>query len=521
MNSFDSSSIHVRTYVEAVFRQWKKLLVFNLLVVLLVIAVIFGWPRKYQSEAKLWIKLGRENTKLDPTASTGETISIQETDREDEIRSVMDVVVSRGVASRAVESLSPEVVLGDAPLPGGGDGKEPNVVAEQIKHVIGSAIDAIKQIDPISDREEAIIEITEKIEVDAERKSNVVSLKYEAETPALAQAIIGEVIEQYKLEHARIHYNDGSQGFFSDQLDTLRKRVADSADALRLAKNELGIASIEGQRVILESEMQNVRTARLEQIRALSDSKAQITELTSLLAKQPERISSEKRSVPNSGRDNLRTRLYELQVQRMEMEARWNADHPMLQAIIAQEEEARSELAEDTTAERNESVESINTIHQELSLQVARAKAATAGYRATLDALAQQEEQVINSIAELNRADIDINRLQRDLRLAEANYTTYADNYEDARLDEEFISSAISNIGIAQLPTFQEKPVSPSKMLVGLFGIAMMCSGSVVIVAGSVLLSSTVNQPQDLEEVLTAPVMVSVPNEPQYSEVLS
>ena len=43
-------------------------------------------PRKYESEAKLFLRLGRESVALDPTATTGATMQIQET-RDDEIDS--------------------------------------------------------------------------------------------------------------------------------------------------------------------------------------------------------------------------------------------------------------------------------------------------------------------------------------------------------------------------------------------------------------------------------------------------
>ena len=141
----------IRNYVRAIFQNKGKLLFFNLLVLLGAAAVILFWPREYRSEAKVWIKIGRENSKLDPTAATGETIAIQENDREDEIKSVIDIMGSRGVVEKAVDKLGIAVVLGDEPLPGEEDAKEPNKLTESIKAVIGTLVKQIKQIDPISD----------------------------------------------------------------------------------------------------------------------------------------------------------------------------------------------------------------------------------------------------------------------------------------------------------------------------------------------------------------------------------
>ena len=68
--------VQIEEYVEWIFLNKNKLILYNLILLLLTVGVILFWPRQYRSEAKIWIKLGRENSHLDPTAATGETISI-------------------------------------------------------------------------------------------------------------------------------------------------------------------------------------------------------------------------------------------------------------------------------------------------------------------------------------------------------------------------------------------------------------------------------------------------------------
>ena len=258
IRSADNTS-KIQEQIEAVFRHKKKVIAFNFLVILAVVAVVFLWPRKYRSEAKIWIKIGRENTKLDPTAATGERISMQEADREDEIISIVDVLSSRGVAAGAVESLGPKVVLGEEPLPNAESTSNSNPITDGAKALIGNAVQMIKQIDPISKKEEAIQEILDAMEVKVERKSNVISVAYDTKSPALAQAVVGEIIDVYKAEHSRIHHTAGSRSFFSEQRQTLQERVAEASEALKQAKDRIGLASIDGQRQILEAEMLSVQ----------------------------------------------------------------------------------------------------------------------------------------------------------------------------------------------------------------------------------------------------------------------
>ena len=248
------NSFMIRDYVESLFRHKKKILLYNLLVILAVTSIIMFWPRTFGSEAKIWIKIGRENSRLDPTAATGETISIQETDREDEIKSVLDVVASRGVITSVVEELTPEVVLGDEPLPGQEE-EETNAAMEPFKETLGQVVDTFKQIDPISDKEEAIQEIIENVTVGSERKSNVVSIGYESNSPELAQAVVESLIEQYTLRHAEIFVTKGSKEFFEKQKASLKADVELKSNQLKDFKDQMGLASIGGHRTMLEDQM--------------------------------------------------------------------------------------------------------------------------------------------------------------------------------------------------------------------------------------------------------------------------
>lgn len=526
MNSSNDVIRMARDLVDTVFRHKKKLFAYNVLIMLLVVLAVLFWPRKYQSQAKVWIKLGRENTKLDPAIAVGESISIQETDREDEIKSVLDVIGSRGVIEGAVERLGAAVVLGDEALPNADTSEsgfelKSNPIVEVLQNSLGRVLGFVKMLDPISVKEEAIREVEENLHVDAVRKSNVVSLVYDSKYPALAQAVVGELVSVYQSEHSRIHHSRGSRAFFEEQSEKLRQRVETVSNKIKSIMDDSGIASIDGERSIVESEMLHIQTAKLDAIRGYAASKATIEKMTALLEEHPQHIMSEDKSVPNTGRDDMRTQLFALQMQRMELETKYNADNPLVQAAKAQEEQARKALSEDSTMDRSEVSLAVNAVHQNLATSMAQAKAQSVGLEATLETLEQQEAAILKRMAKLNATDIQVRELQRELALAEKNYTVYSRNVEDARVDEALNQSAISSIGIAQRPTYQEKPVSPSKLLCGLLGMASMLFGSLGIVLLMRLLESdSIRDADELEAMLEIPVMVSIPNQRRFSQVL-
>ncbi|MGI9429024.1 MAG: Wzz/FepE/Etk N-terminal domain-containing protein, partial [Bythopirellula sp.] len=78
------SSFGIGDFVEAVFRNKKKVIFVPLAILGLAALVILFAPREYRSEAKVFMKIGRESVKIDPTATTGDMISMQSNSRENE-----------------------------------------------------------------------------------------------------------------------------------------------------------------------------------------------------------------------------------------------------------------------------------------------------------------------------------------------------------------------------------------------------------------------------------------------------
>ena len=510
--------VQIQEYLEWIFLNKNKLILFNLILLLLTVGVILFWPRQYRSEAKIWLKIGRENSHLDPTAATGETISIQENDREDEIKSVLDILASRGVVSDVVDEIGPLVVLGSEPLPGE-EATESNFVVQTVKGVVGGLIGVLKSLDPVSDREEAVQQILDNVFVDAEEKSNVVSIVYDTKDPKLAQAIVHELVDQYTKSHGRIHSTAGSRPFFEEQLGNLNNLVAESSEALRAEKDRIGLASIGGHRTMLENQMMQAQAAKMNLIRNIAQSEASITKLKKLIEDEPTSIPMLERLVPNTGRDMIRDQVFTLQVQRMELEAKLN-NHPLLKAIRKQEANAKRELNNKSVENRVEVTRSINDIRQQLMLNLATTESEIVGQRASLDAIKKQEVTIAKEITMLNKDDIEIKRLEREVELAVTNYRKYAVNLEDARLSEALDQRAISNISVAQPATLVESPVSPSKALVAALGLFGMLLGSIMIVVGSKILSGSDLLTEEVSEAAEAPVLVEIPAHPNYRKVL-
>ncbi|WP_197529159.1 GumC family protein [Aeoliella mucimassa] len=491
---------------EIAFRHRRKLILIPLLSLLAGAAVILFFPRTYHSEAVLFLQVGRESVGIDPTATTGQTIALQQNGRDDEVKSAVNVLRSRGVLAKVIDHLSPEVVLGESSE----YASEPNVVSSIAGATLGRLAGAIKSIDPISKREEAMNEIEELLVIQSERGSTAIEVEIEADSPELAQTILTTLIEEFQQEHGRIHRNQDSQAFFHQQREMLRAQLDEAQEAIRQAKDEMGIASVEGRRATLESQLKEIESEKYSTEQDLSTAEARVADLKNQLSNLPERVATSRTMVPNEGADLMRQELYSLQIRKADLEARYNSNHPLVMAVSNQVEEAQR-VVDSQQSEREESVDDVNPVHQQLSLSLKEQQSVAAGYRSRLETLNEQLQLVLMDLKELNANEVKISELEREERLHEAEFFQYAKNMEQARIDQELERQRISNIAVSQEPLLLRKPVSPSKGLVLLASLFLATAGTFAAVFTSERFNDKLRDEQQASQTLGVPVYAEIP----------
>src|SRR4051794_28425887 len=95
----------------AMFQVHKRAMLWTFAGVMAVAAAItFLGPKSYTSEAKIFVRLGRESASMDPTATMRNVVMVQES-REYEINSVFEMLRSREIMINVVRQFGSEVVL--------------------------------------------------------------------------------------------------------------------------------------------------------------------------------------------------------------------------------------------------------------------------------------------------------------------------------------------------------------------------------------------------------------------------
>jgi uncharacterized protein involved in exopolysaccharide biosynthesis len=442
---------------------------------LLVIVGLCVCPRKYSSEAKLLVRLGRENLALDPTATTGAMVSINNT-RDAEINSVILSLSSRSNIDKVLDAIG----------------------------------DKAEFSSPLA-RERALTSLTNSISVSSPKNSTLVVLSSLASSPERAQQIVQALLDVGLSEHVRINRQKGSHGFFAEQSALLKSELDAASTSLRDAKNKYGIASLEGRRNSLQQQISSVELQQQESKAALAASEAKIAEVQKEVENLPTQMVQQMvGGSPNNGLSNMRQKLYELQTREQALLSRKTEEHPDVKAIQEQVRTSKQILDAETP------------LHgQATSALLTTEKAQAASLKARDISLAEEHKQLTTQLKDLNDHELKIVELERRVKLLDANYETYAKGLEQARIDDALKNEGISNLSVVQTPSFVPKPAVPKTGLTLMLGFLAAVGGAIGVVVLSEFLDESIHTADGAERHLNRKVFVSLPHLANPLTVLS
>lgn len=470
--SSESNALRVDDLFRVLKRHSGKAIGAWLVLMVLSVLALYFLPRRYKSESMLFVRVGRESVALDPTVTTGQTMTLNES-RESEMNSIIEMITSRSMMERVVDEVGPEPILNP-----GFWGEQEAGSGSIIGGVTGAVGKVTSLLDPtgsISAREQAVQALLRGANITNARKSNIISVYYAAKTPRQAQAITQAISEAYLDEHRRIHKTQGSYEFFLSQTTMFSGQLEAALEAYRVAKDGMQLASVDGQRRLVESHVQKLATEKLTAETALTASKAKIAALDKLIATLPEKVNmQEVQGMPNVAGDSMRQALFGLEMKQKSLLSKYTADHPELKAVSEAVEGAKK-IVQTQAASRVHSTTILNPSLQKFNEARLAEQTVAASLQAQHDILTSQLKLAMKKLEESNDQEKRLKTLERKVDLAERNHHFYSDKLEQARIQQSLDEEKISNVSITQAATLVEKPISPNKALVLIAGFLCSC----------------------------------------------
>jgi polysaccharide biosynthesis protein PslE len=515
--SSDISPLHL---LKVIWRHKGKAIACFVCVVSAVAVATLYWPKTYRSEGKLLVRLGRENMAIDPTATLGATpmLAIQQT-RENEINSIIEIIHSRVLIDKVVDAIGPAVILGSEPFHETASLDRSNPHNPQVQpasfdtpsaaETSGGAASDAESRDPI--RAAAIRRLSKSLNAEAARKSDVILISYDAESPELAQCIVQQMIQFFLEEHIRLNRTPGAQEFLSKQTNDIHQRLRDKENELRKLQDETGLAEPQGQRTIVVNRIGRLEDDLLQVSTALSSAEAGVKQLKEQLDSLPEnQVTEQTVGMSNEAADGMRQQLYALQIREQELATKFTNDHPQLEQVRRQIAEAKAVLDREQGS-RTQTKTGPSKPYEEIKVQLLKAEPELAALRAKSERLQNQLKTETAARDKLNSDELQIARLQREVQLEEANYRKYSDSLEQARIDHAMAEGGKSNVSIVQPATFDLKPVKPNVGMNLAAGLALGALAGLGLAFAAESWDDSLRTSDDLERHLDLPTLATLP----------
>ena len=502
------------------FRHKVKLVAVLLAVLGAVAVYTFLSQEIYRSEAKVLIRLGRENLSVDPSVS-GPTL-YPSRNRENEVNSELAILGSRAIAEEVVDALGPDVFLEKPdesaevipPVPAMKDAQqELRALRREVRDTQEAGAGLMVALDlstALSPREKAVKTVMENTSVSVESKTDIIAVHYDASSRTLAQRTLASLLDSYLEHHIRVHSTQASPDFFEEQTERYRTHLEESEARLAAFRKEHGISSMEQQKAVL-----------LDQISALeiqlTDAKAQATsarERVTSMAKALDGRSPTMELSRTTGRTNyaadaMKERVVELRLKETDLAARYPSTHRPLVEIREQLAEAEAALAKEEET-HTEITTGVDASYQELQLALENEEAQAAALEARERVLEQDLNEQKAALTTLAGLEHELAVLERDAQLAVRDYEEYRESLQRARISNAMDLDKVSNVSLVQPATMPMGTIKPNKLMNLVLGVFLALFAAISFAFTVEYFDDSVNAPEQIEKWVGVPVLVTV-----------
>ncbi len=508
----EANTITLTDALDICWRRKFSVIKFLVAAVVIVGAVTILMPKTYKSDAKLFVRLGRENSSLGVTAGLGDNqVYSVPLNRESEMNSITDMIQNKELFGRVVDQIGAEVILEKK--------KSVSVAATEESSgpgMAGSIMSSLAEwgiTNNVPLREKAIIKLQKKVNVKASEKSNVISVELESYDPKIAQDTVSAIVEDYKRLHARINRSEGSLEFLANQTDAAKLALEISENAFESFKNETNLIEVDRQRQVLVDRIASLENQWMDAEASRVATEAELSGLSKqLLTLSRSGDISAKEGWGKEAIDGMRRDLYSQETVFQELLSKLSPDHPQVQQA-KEKLDASRKIFDQNAVNLVETTLGANNVYEAVKIAIMQKQPALEALQSRVNILKKQIDTVQKSLAEFNMQEKNFLRLQRDMVIQDENYKRHSRTLLHANMDTSLQESNLSNLSIFQSATFNPKPARPNKALNLAAALFLGLTGGI---AWAILLEhrqrSKDRRPQ-LEVSLDLPVVASIPRQ--------
>nr|WP_189663912.1 exopolysaccharide transport family protein [Pseudomonas proteolytica] len=491
-----------------IFRREFKLAVITTIVVAVLGAFLL--PARYESDARLLVKPGRDNTTLPIEAANRQTLIAPSTQH--------DPIVDeeKMLTGRPIVHIVAERYLAMTSEPPEGFWK---VTKFYVKKAAGEVLDAVRSVlqfvglaEKQSPLERLATKLEKNFEAGHEPGSSVIEISFTWDDPVIAQKVVETWVDAYLEERARILGRKSLHTFYEAERTKVATNIQGLKDELQGRLKQIDSISVDARLKNLTNQIDRVTDAKVTAQNQIAGIRSFLANASQQIKNQPAEVVTARETSLNPTQLDLKRQLNALQVERARLLRTYLPGTPQVNQIeqnirdmeaLSAQEATRLERSQNTAP--NSLV--INVKQQIIDAQLQERKLAgeIENYDKTLAELRAQRDQAMTDEPELNK-------LTQQLRTAEKSYALYSENLEQARIDHELDSSQISNIALIEHATLNPARVFPKSLLILLFTIPAGLAVGLLTIYVLYLLDQRIHDGARLQEVFGVPLWSSIPD---------
>ena len=359
--------------------------------------------------------------------------------------------------------------------------------------------------------ERAARRLAKKIKVEPIKKTNLIKVSYSSGNPHQAAKVLQSVAAAYLEKHTVVHRPDGEADFFDQQKSEARLQLEEAKGKLLQFTARHGVVSAPQQRDLTLQKLSELEAQYRQAAIELSETQTRVNELRTLLAKLPQRTTSQVRISDNGDLlKALKSSLVDLQLKRTQLLTKFEPNHRLVAEVDQQVAQVQSTITaenllplRDETTDKNSHYEWATSELQSAQVQLkalesrqAAAAAQVAAYRAYARQLGEDaitQEDLLSSE-----------------KAAQDTYLLYVKKREEARVDDALDQRGIVNVAIAQPPVDPVLPATSGWIVLAIGFLAASGGGTAAAFAADYL-DTGFRTPDDLLAYLNVPVLASLP----------
>jgi uncharacterized protein involved in exopolysaccharide biosynthesis len=359
--------------------------------------------------------------------------------------------------------------------------------------------------------ERAARKLSHKLNVEPLKKTNLISVSYDAADPQLAAQVLQSLANVYLEKHMEVHRPGGQLHFFDQQTAESRRQLDEAKEKLLDFTHSHGVVMASQERDQALQRVDDVEANYRQTQVEMAETQRRIDELSAQLARLPKRSVTQVRSADNPELLRaLKSSLLDLELKKTQLLTKFEPTHSLVQEVERQIAQAKAAIAAETSSPvRDETTDQdANYEWAKAELQKARVdmkglKAREATTKAHLDEYRAQARQLGED------AIVQDDLVSRE-KAAEENYLLYVKKREEARMGDALDQGGIVNVAIAEYPVAPALPVWPAGAVVFVGFVAAMISGTgAAFVADRI--DPSLRTPEEVFECLEMPVLASLP----------